>query len=102
MTKRRVATRVKARSETRCRVFGARPKGLGAALFPDRVVFTFTVLQRTVDVTGFVAVGSDVGSTKRSVYGTETEIPKRYAATAKKKIFDEYGNRWTLTTADVS
>jgi len=75
---------------THCRVFGVKPKGLGATMFPPRVVFTFDVTEDGVDVSGFHAVTSEAAR----VAGTK--IPIAAAKQALRAIRDEYGDRWTL------
>lgn len=100
MPKKKVTKR-KATTTAQCRIIGTKPKGLGAAMFPAHVVFTFEVTDDGVEVTGFREIATPGATGARRALYANTNIPKAAVKQAKREILDEYGDRWTLTAVDV-
>lgn len=85
----------KPKKPEQCRIVGTKPKGLGAAMFPACVVFTFDVTEDGVDVSGFHAV-ADAGADENARAHAGAKIPTAAVKQALRAIRDEYGDRWTL------
>lgn len=101
MTKKPVKVAKRKTATSQCCIIGTKPKGLGAAMFPAHVVFTFEVTDDGVEVTGFREVATPGATGTRLALWANTAIPKAAAKQAKREILDEYGDRWTLTVTDV-
>lgn len=94
VTKKKKAPTKPTRKPKLCCIFGVGTQGLGAALFPDCVVFNFeTGPRNSVEVSGFETANmTDTAATGAA--HVDARIAPALVDKAKKSIREEYGNRW--------